>query len=257
MKKIYKKYIAVFFAAIMLSVSVSGCHSTKNEQNDEKKESKIEKKDDENISVQEKLDQVIHITENPDPNATPAPQKETVSSENIYKMGEEVTECSVSNGEDIPDAFVYTVKKAKAYGSFADAGVSKENIVDEDSVEDLLDKDGNMKPNVKFIVVEMSVKNVKARVSEKNITSVVLRYDVNGKAASEGKVELGILEMPAPYYFSNSIGREGAKDYYGYSLPYGRSKNLKIGWCIDTERYNLSNFYFVIDSEKFIKLEIE
>lgn len=199
----------------------------------------------------------------PDPDAPPEAEVKSIVSNQIMKLGEEIAEMDVKDGEAIPEALLYTIKKAIIYQDISEAGISEDAMLPSYD-EDILDSKGKIKPGVKFLIVEMTVKNICA-LPERNITSFLLLYADCTKEASDNTSEIEFFDLPLPSYFSNPTGErvgEDWKQYYDYRLPVGQSKDIKVGWYIDLEKYNSSDLYLVFNRdvdeyEKFVRLELE
>lgn len=158
---------------------------------------------------------------------------------------------TVANGKLIPNALNYTVTKINIFSDNVEAGIKDKYLNLEDS--EILDKNGQLKPSVKFIVAEIMVKNLRAS-SELNITDLDLVY-CNSKSMLK-KADISILSIPA--YFSGQKNKSD-KDYYEYNLAVGQSKTMNIGWYVDTEKYDLSNIYlafnlYLDEHRSFVKL---
>lgn len=240
-------------AILLLSMSMTSCNSIKSLFNNTQPQDSEQQGDD-----KDKANQTEIAT--PDPAATSEPETKDVLPNNIRKMGEDVSERDVQNGKAIPDALVYTVEKATLFTDIAEVGISQDAM--QPSVEEFLDENGEMKSSVKFLVVEMTVKNVSA-LPERNITSFQLLCADSTKETSDRTTEIDFFDLPYPSYFSNPSGSKVGDDwkqYYDYSLPVGQSKDLKVGWYVDLEQYDPSNLYLVFNRghdefENFVKLD--
>ncbi len=124
------------------------------------------------------------------------------------------------------------------------------------------DENGEIKPSAKFLLIELTVKNVRA-LPDQNITSINMLCADSSKEISNKSSEIDFFEIPLPDYFSNPSGKEVGgnwQEYYDYSLPVGQSKDLKVGWHVDLDQYDLSNLYLVFnyqneEYEQFVKLD--
>ena len=245
MKKKNRKDIKIImgiFTVVLLFISAAACGNEQGQKMNKEKQTEIVR---------------------PDPDASPEAEEKSVASDQIVEQGEEVAEMDVDNGEAIPDALLYTIKRAAIYQDISEAGIS-EDAMQPSYDEDILDSKGKIKPSVKFLVVEMTVKNICA-LSERNITSFSLLYADSTNKVSDHTSEIDFFDLPLPSYFSNPTGTrvgEDWKQYYDYRLPVGQSKDIKVGWYIDLERYNSSDLYLVFNRdvdkyEKFVRLELE
>ena len=198
-----------------------------------------------------------------DPDAPPEPQEKEVLSTNISKMGEEVSEIDVQDREAIPDALIYKVNKVTVYNDMSEADIDPDKIPSYmEGLDWVTDENGEIKPSVKFLLVELTVKNVRA-LPDRNISSINLLCADSSKEISNKSSEIDFLEIPLPDYFSNPSGREVGgnwQEYYDYSLPVGQSKDLKVGWHVDSGEFDLSNLYLVFNRyndkyEQFVKLD--
>jgi hypothetical protein len=171
------------------------------------------------------------------------PQTVEAKSEQPVAIGEKVNAVDANMGEVIPDALIYTVNGASLFSDAVEAGIGSESMAA--YIEGgVLDDGGNPRTGVKFLLVEMSVQNIRA-VSERNISSVEVLCMAQSDTESDLSAESEFFEMPAPAYFSNPSGVKNAdgewKDYYSYSLPVGQTKNLKVGWYVDLANYRQSD----------------
>ena len=195
-----------------------------------------------------------------DPFAPAEAEKKNVASSHIREMGEDVSEIDVQNGNVIPDALVYTVNRAEQFDDYVQAGIS-EDAMNPFVEYELLDEDGNIKASVKFIVIEMTVKNNCAEL-DRNITSFRLRCADSAQNISDETTEIDFFDIPNPSYFSNPGGEKVGDEwmeYYHYSLPVGQSKDLKVGWYVDVDKYDLSKLYLVFnydEDERLVKIEL-
>ena len=122
--------------------------------------------------------------------------KKEVLSTNISKMGEEVSEIDVQNGEVIPDALIYMVNKVTVYNDISKADIDQDKIPSYmEGLDWLSDENGEVKPSVKFLLVELTVKNVRA-LPDRNITSVDLLRADSGKEISNESSEIDFFELP-------------------------------------------------------------
>lgn len=162
-------------------------------------------------------------------------------SNGIKKTGDTVEEFRVENNKIVPNALTYTIKKASLFSNFAEAGLSKDQMNDDVDPE-LFDTKGKLKSSVKFVVAEMTVKNLKAS-PRLNITTFLLEY--SSSSVTSKKMEFLFLSYPS--YFSNSINKN--KGYWACDLAVGQSKDIKVGWYVDTEKYHASNLYLVFNPD--------
>lgn len=241
MKKITWKAVSGIFAVLFLFMSLTACSSINSDR---------QIKDYKDKGNQSEIAR-------PDPDATPVPEEREVS--NFAGIGEEIWEPDIQNGKEIPDALVYTVNKTTLFSDIAEAGIVQEDMVPfiEDS---LLDEKGELKSGVKFLLFEMTVKNIRAEPM-RNITSLNLLYADSITEISDKTSTMSFLDLPCPAYFSNPSGsRVGDewKEYYTYNVPVGQSKNIKVGWYVDLDQYDQSNLYLIFnrdnDEEKLFKL---
>lgn len=185
-------------------------------------------------NANEKANQSI----SPPVSGEPLPTQYSVSGR-IKKPGDTIQEISVQKGKLTPDAAEYVVTKATVFSSCTEAGI-QENQTDLTESRELCGTDGKIKPGVKFLLVEMTVKNLRAPTNL-NVTSILLRYS----ASPETENKMGFVSLPYPAYFSNPLNRE--KDYYSYSLAVGQSKGIKLGWYVDAEKYGPSKLYLLFN----------
>ena len=157
----------------------------------------------------------------------------------VNAVGDTIKAVTVDNGKLIPDALSYTVTKTGIYSDIAEVGINEDELNLEDS--SILDKNGKLKSSVKFFAAEITVKNLKAAL-EMNITDMDLVY-CNSESMSK---EADISTIALPVYFSEQNKTE--KDYYEYNLAIGQSKKVKVGWYLDTEKYDVSNVYLAFNT---------
>lgn len=160
-------------------------------------------------------------------------------SSGINVVGDTIEGVIAANGKLIPNALSYTVTKTSIFSDITEAGINEEELNLEDA--DILDENGQLKPSVKFIVAEITVKNFKAS-SEMNITDIDLVY-CNSQSMSN-EADISILSLPV--YFTGQKNKI-EKDYYEYNLAIGQSKKVKVGWYLDTEKYKVSNVYLAFN----------
>lgn len=206
-----------------------------------------------------KITEIITV----DPDAPAEADKKEVLSTNISKVGEEVSEIDVQNDEAIPDALIYMVNKVTLFNDISEAGIDRDEMPSFlEGLQGVLDENGEIKSSVKFLLVELTVKNVRA-LPDRNISSFDLLCADSSKEISKKISEIDFFELPPPDYFSNPSGKEVGDDwreYYYYSLPVGQSKDLKVGWHVDSGEFDLSNLYLVFNRyndkyEQFVKLD--
>lgn len=247
-KRVATRIVTVF----LMSLSITACASTEKPLSDTQSQ-------EENVTETEKSKQTVTVAR--DPNAPAEPEKNDVASGQMAEMGEAVSEIDVQEEGIVPDAMVYTINKAEQFTDYVQAGISKDEL--NPVVEgDVLDEQGNLKSGVKLIVVEMTIENICVG-AERNITSFSLLCADSAEDISDDTDVIDFFEAPIPVYFSNPNGqREGDnwKDYYFYNLPAGQSKNVKVGWYIDTDQFDLSKLYLVYNRyndeyKKYVKIE--
>ena len=252
MEKNSMKVITRILSVLMLSVSMTACNSVRSLYDStqiQENEQQGDRKDD--------VKQAEIYTEDV---ATSGPEEMSILSKQICGLGEEVSEIDIDKGKVIPNAFVYRVKKATIFKDITEAGIS-EGMLPSYIEGDFFDEDGKIKPGVKFLVVEMTVKNI-CGSTERTITSFDLLYADSMKETLDKTREIDFFELPLPAYFSHPSGSQRGEDwpeYYHYNLPVGQSKDLKVGWYIDFGQYNPSNIYLVFNRyedelRRFVKL---
>jgi len=170
----------------------------------------------------------------------------------VNVVGDTIQAVNVYNGKITPNALSYTVTKFSIYSNFTEAGISKDELGASETAL-LTDETGQLKSSIKFVVAEITVKNLKAP-SNMNITDFNFVY-CNSSDMSE---EADISRLPLPDYFSSSRNNS-EKDYYSYDLAIGQSKNVKVGWYLDTEKYKESKVYLAFnlyqdEYRSFVKL---
>ncbi len=244
MKKTTSQAMLGIIACFLLCVSMIACKTQEDElQGGDKK----------------KIAEIVTV----DPDAPPEPEKKEVLSANMKKMGEEVSETDVQNNETIPDALIYKINKVTVYNDMSEADIDPDKIPSYmEGLDWVSDENGEIKPSAKFLLVELTVKNARA-LPDRNITSFDLLCADSSKEISNKSSEIDFYEIPPPDYFSNPSGSEVGGDwkgYYNYSLPVGQSKDLKVGWHVDSDEFDLSNLYLVFNRyndeyEQFVKLD--
>lgn len=228
-KKTGAAVLAVLLAG-MLSVCVSACSapSPGGQSNA-----------DTTAQIKNDNDKVNHAVTPPVSGETPATSYSI--SGRIKKPGDVIQEISIEKSKVVPDAVEYVVTKAMVFPSCTEAGI-QENQTDLTEYRELCGADGKLKPGVKFLLVEMTVKNRRVPTNL-NVTSVLLRYS----ASPETENTMGFISLPLPAYFSNPLNRKNGKDYYSYSLAVGQSRDIKVGWYVDTEKYSPSKLYLLFN----------
>lgn len=187
------------------------------------------------------------------------PQPFTVTSNHLYQMDETVAAIDIQDGKIVNDALLYTFTKATLYDDFSQAGLDEDALSPYTGAESecLLDDNGNLKKSVKVLLLELTVQNACAE-PERNISSLSVCC-VTSMNESGDRVEGSLLELfPGEIaYFSQPSGKkigEDWKEYADYSLPVGQSKNLKVGWLIDTDQYDPKHLYLDLDDDEYRKL---
>ena len=246
MVKNISKVILGIVTTLFLCISMVACNTQESKSQDEYKNKEL-------------LTDIVTV----DPDTPAEPEKKEILSTNISKVGEEVSEEDVQNGKGIPDALTYMVNKVTIFNDIYEADIDQDKIPSYmEGLEGLLDENREVKPSVKFLLIELTVKNVRA-LPERNITSFDLICVDSSKEASNEVSEIDFFVLPPPDYFSNPTGKEVGSDwkgYYDYSLPVGQSKNLKVGWYIDLDEFESSNLYLIFnryndEHEQFVKLD--
>ncbi len=187
------------------------------------------------------------------------PQFFDVQKAQFRKMGETISGIDVQHGTVIEEALRYTFTKAALFESFAEAGLeeAKQNLAE---AAPFLTEDGELKPGVRLLLVDVTVQNVRAE-SLRNITELNILSGVS-VSAEKGKASFFELYPSGPVWFSNPMGKRGAdgwKEYYYYKLAAGQSKELKVAWIIDTSSYDTEHLYLTFDADeerKFIKITV-
>lgn len=252
MIKINKQVVLGIITVFLMSIFMTACTFTESPSNSTQAQN-----DDQKGGDKSKQTEIVI----PDPDAPAEPEKKEVSSGSIAEIGEAVSEIDVQNGELIPDALVYTINKAEQFDDHAQAGISEDEM--NPFVEGFVfDEQGKLKPSVKFVVVDMTVENIRAEL-DRNITSFSLLCADSDEDISDDTTEINFFDVPIPCYFSNPSGSkvgDNWKEYYFYRLPVGQSKDLKVGWYIDTDQYDLSKLYVAFNRydeeyQKFVKIE--
>lgn len=188
-------------------------------------------------------------------------QQAVMLPEQLGKMGEPVGGMEVQNGNAVADALFYTMNKATMFDDFETAGIEPDAMGSLLTDESLTDENGELKPGIKFLLIELTVQNVSAE-PERNITDLRILSAETG-SLSNGNTEASFFEVypSTPVYFSNPTGKrvgDDWKEYFDYKLPAGQTKTLKVGWYVDTEQYNEQNLYLTFDYneyQKYIKIE--
>lgn len=188
-------------------------------------------------------------------------QQVIVPSEQLKKMGEPIGAMAIQNGEAVADALFYTVNKATMFKNIEAAGIDIDAMDSTNADESLLDENGELKPDVKFLLIELTVQNVRDD-PERNITDMrILSAETSSFSATNTEASFFELYPSVPAYFSNPTGKrvgDDWKEYYDYKLPAGQTKTLKVGWYVDTEQYDEQNLYLTFDYDeyqKYIKIE--
>jgi len=249
------KIVSGFVAVILLSVSLTACNSIKNTQPQNSSRGQPQNNGQQG---NDKKDAEIHT---PIPDGIQSSEKKDVGANQMGKMGDGISGIDVDNGKLIPDALTYTVNKATLFADIADAGI-QQDAMNPYVKSSLLDENGKIKSSVKFLLVEVMVKNNRALPS-RNITSFQLLHADSANESSDGSTEMDFFDISEPSYFSHPSGAKAGDNwdqYYDYSLPVGQSKNLKVGWYVDLDAYGSSNLYLAFnrsinDYEKFVKLD--
>lgn len=230
------KHRKFLFITLALSCALTACDSPSNTYTDKGKETQI----------------MPGITEQ-------QPQQFTVPPEQLGEMGKPVGAADVQNGTMITDALFYTVNKVTMFENSQAAGLSAD-VMKPYSEEALLNDNGELSSGVKLVLMEVTVQNVRAN-PKRNITDLNLLC-ADTDSLSAGSTEASFFELfpSVPAYFSNPTGKrigDDWKEYYAYSLPVGQSKNLTVGWYVDTEQYDPQNLYLTFgydEYKKYIKL---
>lgn len=190
------------------------------------------------------------------------PKQVDIPQKQLGKMGEPIGAMDVKNGNAVVCALFYTIGKATLFDNFEMAGIEPDEMVSFLTDESLTDGNGELKPSVKFLFIELTAQNVNAN-PERNITDLrILSAQTASYGGKDTKDSFFDVYPAEPVYFSNPTGKrvgDDWKEYYDYKLPVGQTKNLKAGWYVDTERYDVKNMYLTFGYEeyqKYIKIEI-
>lgn len=187
---------------------------------------------------------------------------QTVFVKQLYKMGDPIGLTELQNQEEISDALTCTINKATMFADISKAGIDINEMCSLSPDLDIQDEDGKPKSGVKFILIELTMQNVRG-TEERNITSMSL-HCADTPTELSGNMEGSFFEVypSTPAYFSNPTGKrinDDWKDYYKYRLPVRQTKNLKVGWYVDTGKYNTSNLYLIVsdfdEGAKIVKLD--
>lgn len=177
----------------------------------------------------------------------------------IYKMGEPIGLSDIQNHKKISDALTCTINKATMFADISKAGIDIDAMGNLSPDLAVQDEDGKPKSGVKFMLIELTVQNVQAE-ENRNITTMELLFK-DAPTKLSNNMEGFFFEEAwgnGPAYFSNPTGKrynDSWKDYYNYRLSPGQTKNLKVGWYVDTGRYNTSDLYLCVeDSDDGIKI---
>lgn len=188
-------------------------------------------------------------------------QQVVIPPEQIGKMSDPVGAMDVQNGNAVPDALFYTINKAILFNDFETVGIELDAMGSLLTDEGLADENGEPKPGVKFLLVELTVQNVSAN-PERNITDIrILSAETTSLSNESTEASFFELYPSEPAYFSNPTGKrigDDWKEYYDYKLPVGQSKTLKIGWYVDTDQYDEQNLYLTFgydEYQKYIRIE--
>jgi len=203
-------------------------------------------------------------------NSAPDPGDNTVYPVNfhvppnqILKTGDEIQGSDVQNDGIVPNALTYVIKKATLFDNIEASGIKPEDISFSNQV--MVDENGKLKSSIKFILIELSVKNICA-LPARNITSFNFYVADSVKTLSDSSLDIAFLQHPEVFnlvYFSNPTGTRINGDwqgYFNYQLSVGQSKDLKIGWYVDTEKCDPLKSYIVFNEgdneyQKVIKLD--
>jgi hypothetical protein len=170
----------------------------------------------------------------------PQAQDLDVSQGEYAIIGDEIKVSEGQNGVLITNALVYKVTKAQMFDSPADAGIAPDKLapyIETAGDTDFYDTNGNFTTQIKFLLVEMTAQNIKANMEQ--LISVGL--------SCADKTSDGFFELPPTSYFSHAT--LGVKDYLHYQLPVGEIKNLKLGFFVNTQKWDVSDLYLAIPSD--------
>lgn len=245
--KTVKKSGGTLFAGLMLLCVLTACHVNPNP---------LDMIANDKVNRGKEAEIMPGITEQ-------QPQDIIVPPEQVGALGERIQGIDIQNGKVIPNALAYTVNKATIFEDITKAGI-EESAMTPFVSSSLQDEIGKLLPSVKLLLIELTVQNVRAE-PDRNITSFeILCADTDTMSSSSAETSFFELFPSEPAYFSNPTGKRVGdewKDYFYYKLPVGQSKNIKVGWYVDTEQYDPGNLYFIFNRYydeyvKFVKLDV-
>lgn len=157
-----------------------------------------------------------------------------IEDSSIYEVGEKVT---YTFGEDTQEYIITKVTENADISS-----LDQNNILDNSLLEN-----GTLKEGYKFIMLDVTVKNISQFSDESEMLSVSWISPVKRGDAEEDR-----LWPPEVAYFKNPAkDPDDEKGAYKYHLPIGQSTDLQVGWIVSEEYFDSDLFICIGGSSNF------
>lgn len=155
--------------------------------------------------------------------------------------------------DDVKPISEYKINSTDVYSSLDESNIDKSLILNNnnENVDEML---GNGK---KLLLMNVTIKNV-SRDKDIYISDLGLSY-----LEKNGEISTSKFPPEIKYFSETGYNKDGNwKSYYKFPLEKGESKNVEVGWIIDTNEFDLDNLYICIGSctsyeyQNFVKLDI-
>lgn len=175
--------------------------------------------------------QVVGINTKKDDTTIVDDQKYYVSEEHEYQLGEEIERKEPLPENDKNISIRYKVNNATLYDTPSKAGIKKEQIMTNISMN--LDKSLTSENvmNGQMLLLDMTITNVNCDDFSIAVFSLVEKQEDNE-----------MMWVGYPCYYSEGKDAQSSK-YYHYSLLPGQSVDMKIGWYVGSGNFKLQNLY--------------
>lgn len=139
----------------------------------------------------------------------------------------------------------YTPIEVKEFANVTDAGITLEDIED----KSIIDDEGNLNKDNTLFVFSIKVKNIDAKFN-KSQDGMGLYIEPMFKLVEKNKENQADYTIAGYYnsFFINGDFDKGSKSYCRYHVDQGNTREIQIGYIVDTSKYNKSDLYFQINT---------
>lgn len=160
-----------------------------------------------------------------------------IEDSSIYEVGEKVT---YTFGENIQE---YTITKVTENDDIS--SLDQNNFLDKSLLEN-----GTLKEGYKFIMLDVTVKNISQYSSDSEILNIDMLSLVNRGDIEEDRFN-PLTPLEIPYFKNPAKVPDDEKGAYKYHLPIGQSTDLQVGWIMSEEYFNSDLFICIGESSNF------